>query len=102
MTADTPVAGTDAKPLSKWLVTTVDLTGTFVLAVHGASVAAASGLDLLGILAVALISAMGGGILRDILLGETPPEGHATGKYDGLHYTAASKKTITHPSGSDN
>lgn len=58
----------------KWVVKAVDLTGTFVLAIHGASVAAASGLDLLGIVLVAIISAMGGGIVRDVLVGETPPE----------------------------
>lgn len=56
------------------LLTAIDLTGTFVLAVHGASVAAAAGLDLLGIVAIALISAMGGGIIRDLLVGESPPE----------------------------
>ena len=56
------------------LLTLVDLAGTFVLAIHGASVAAAAGLDLLGIVVIALISAMGGGIMRDLLVGETPPE----------------------------
>lgn len=58
----------------KWLVTSLDLTGTFVLAIHGASVAAASGLDLLGITLIAVISSVGGGVIRDILVGETPPE----------------------------
>ncbi|QJU56713.1 trimeric intracellular cation channel family protein [Sphingomonas sp. AP4-R1] len=59
---------------NRWLVTTVDLAGTFVLAIHGASVAAAAGLDLLGIVIIAIVSAMGGGIIRDLLVGETPPE----------------------------
>ena len=63
-----------ASPIHKWLLTTVDLTGTFVLSVHGASVAAASGLDLLGVVVIAMISAMGGGIVRDMLVGEVPPE----------------------------
>lgn len=36
--------------------------------------AAAAGLDLLGIIAVALSAAIGGGILRDLLVGESPPE----------------------------
>ncbi len=36
--------------------------------------AASAGLDLLGIVAIALVSAMGGGIMRDLLVGEVPPE----------------------------
>lgn len=60
--------------IHKRLLTAIDLLGTFVLAVHGASVAAAAGLDLLGIVGISLISAMGGGVLRDVLVGETPPE----------------------------
>jgi uncharacterized membrane protein YeiH len=53
---------------------TVDLTGTFVLAIQGASIAAVRGLDLLGVLVVSLVSAMGGGIIRDVLIGAQPPE----------------------------
>jgi uncharacterized membrane protein YeiH len=52
----------------------VDLLGSFVLAVQGASIAAARGLDLLGVLVVSLVSAMGGGIIRDVLIGAQPPE----------------------------
>jgi uncharacterized membrane protein YeiH len=63
-----------AKPLHLRLLTAIDLTGTFVLSIHGASVAATAGLDLLGIVAIALVSAMGGGVMRDLLVGEAPPE----------------------------
>jgi uncharacterized membrane protein YeiH len=52
----------------------IDLTGTFVLAIQGASIAAVRGLDLLGVLVVSLVSAMGGGIIRDVLIGAQPPE----------------------------
>jgi uncharacterized membrane protein YeiH len=52
----------------------IDLTGSFVLAVQGASIAAVRGLDLLGVLVVSLVSAMGGGIIRDVLIGAQPPE----------------------------
>ncbi|MBO9671005.1 MAG: TRIC cation channel family protein [Sphingobium sp.] len=68
------MSGGPAMPLHRRLLTTIDLTGTFVLSVHGASVAAGAGLDLLGIVAIALISAMGGGVMRDLLVGEAPPE----------------------------
>jgi uncharacterized membrane protein YeiH len=52
----------------------IDLTGTFVLAIQGASIAAVRHLDALGVLVISLVSAMGGGVLRDILIGAQPPE----------------------------
>ncbi len=52
----------------------IDLAGTFVLAVQGASIGAVKGLDALGVTVVSLATAMGGGIMRDVLLGEAPPE----------------------------
>lgn len=52
----------------------IDLTGTFVLAIQGASIAAVNGLDALGVIVVSLCTAMGGGVLRDMLVGEHPPE----------------------------
>ena len=52
----------------------VDQFGSFVLAIQGAAIAAAHGLDLLGVLVISLISATGGGIIRDVLIGAQPPE----------------------------
>ena len=52
----------------------VDQLGSFVLAIQGAAIAAAHGLDLLGVLVISLISATGGGIIRDVLIGAQPPE----------------------------
>jgi uncharacterized membrane protein YeiH len=56
------------------LLLAIDLAGTFVLAIQGASIAAVKGLDALGVIVVSLCTAMGGGILRDVLLGASPPE----------------------------
>jgi uncharacterized membrane protein YeiH len=52
----------------------IDLAGTFVLAIQGASIAAVNNLDALGVIVVSLCTAMGGGIMRDVLIGEHPPE----------------------------
>jgi uncharacterized membrane protein YeiH len=52
----------------------IDLAGTFVLSIQGASIGAEKGLDLLGVMVISLVTAMGGGIARDILIGEHPPE----------------------------
>ncbi|MCD8381630.1 MAG: trimeric intracellular cation channel family protein [Clostridiales bacterium] len=50
-----------------------DLLGTAAFAISGAMVACRKGADLFGILFLAVVTAMGGGMLRDVLLGETPP-----------------------------
>lgn len=55
------------------LLFTVDLLGTFLFAIEGAMAAIAGGLDLLGLMVLAFATALGGGILRDLLIGATPP-----------------------------
>ncbi|RMF65204.1 MAG: trimeric intracellular cation channel family protein, partial [Bacteroidetes bacterium] len=51
----------------------VDLVGTFVFALSGAFQANRHGLDVLGFLVLAVATGVGGGMLRDVLLGATPP-----------------------------
>lgn len=50
----------------------LDLFGVAVFAASGALAGMASGLDLLGVLVLASITAIGGGTLRDVLLGRHP------------------------------
>jgi uncharacterized membrane protein YeiH len=56
-------------PRATTLLLAIDLVGTGLFAAEGASVALNARLDLLGV----LVTATGGGILRDVLLGDTPP-----------------------------
>lgn len=52
----------------------LDLIGIFVFAVDGALVAARNAdLDLIGWVVVGVVTAAGGGILRDLLIGAVPP-----------------------------
>lgn len=51
-----------------------DLAATMLFAVEGGTRAAAAGLDLFGILVISLIIANGGGIVRDIIIGDLPPD----------------------------
>jgi len=53
----------------------LDLLGTFVFAVSGALVAVRSRLDMLGTLVLAGATGLGGGLVRDVLLGDVPPPG---------------------------
>jgi uncharacterized membrane protein YeiH len=50
----------------------LDLFGVAVFAVSGALAAGHTGLDLLGVLVVAAVTAVGGGTLRDVLLSRHP------------------------------
>lgn len=51
----------------------LDLAGAFVFALSGASLAVRKGFDVVGMLVLATVTALGGGVLRDALLGDLPP-----------------------------
>ncbi len=50
-----------------------DLSGTFVFAVEGGLTGLRVGLDPIGVLVLAFLTALGGGLIRDILIGSLPP-----------------------------
>lgn len=54
-------------------VTILELIGTVAFAASGALTAMKNHMDLLGIIVLGVITAIGGGILRDLILGITPP-----------------------------
>lgn len=51
----------------------IEIIGVFAAAVSGALVAIERGLDLFGVFVLAATTALGGGIIRDLILGRTPP-----------------------------
>ena len=53
----------------------LDLVGVFVFALSGGLVAVKKGLDLFGVLVLAGAAALGGGVVRDVLIGSFPPVG---------------------------
>jgi uncharacterized membrane protein YeiH len=56
------------------LLLALDLTGTFVFAVNGALTGLeAARLDIVGMLTLGMVTAVGGGIIRDVLIGAVPP-----------------------------
>jgi uncharacterized membrane protein YeiH len=59
----------------------VDLLGTIAFAISGATAATERRLDLFGVYAVAFITAIGGGIVRDLCLGAVPPVGISDWRY---------------------
>ena len=54
-------------------ITLLDITGVFVFALSGGMDAVKYKLDLLGVFVLAVATGVGGGIMRDVLLGDTPP-----------------------------
>lgn len=55
------------------VITVVELAGTAAFAASGALAAVRSRLDLFGVVLLAMITALGGGVVRDVLLGVHPP-----------------------------
>jgi uncharacterized membrane protein YeiH len=61
-------------PTSPTLLLVLDLAGTFVFALNGALTALRTArLDIVGVVTLGMITAMGGGILRDLVIGAVPP-----------------------------
>jgi uncharacterized membrane protein YeiH len=64
------------------LLVSLDLGGTFVYAVNGGLTAVRTArLDIVGVVTVAMAASLGGGIIRDILLGALPPATFIDSRY---------------------
>lgn len=70
------------------LVKALDLIGTFVFAISGAMLGIRQGMDLFGILVLAFVTAVFGGITRDLLIGAVPPAAVGSWHYLALALTA--------------
>jgi uncharacterized membrane protein YeiH len=62
----------ETNSLSTFLIT-LDLMGTFVFAISGATVGVRHRLDLFGVLVLSVAAATAGGMIRDVLIGAIPP-----------------------------
>lgn len=63
------------------LFAALDIAGVFVCAISGATAALQRRLDLFGVLLLAFVTACGGGLLRNLCLGATPPVGLSDWRY---------------------
>ncbi len=59
--------------LEPGLEKSLDLIGVFAFALSGGLLAVRHGFELVGVVSLALVTALGGGVIRDVLLGATPP-----------------------------
>ncbi|MGY1683649.1 trimeric intracellular cation channel family protein [Geodermatophilus sp. SYSU D01176] len=64
------------------LLLVLDLVGTFAFALNGALTAVrAADLDIVGVVALAVTTALGGGIVRDVILDDLPPATFSDWRY---------------------
>ena len=59
----------------------LDLVGIFVFAISGGLVAVRKELDVFGVLVLAGVTGLGGGLIRDVLIDATPPAALADWRY---------------------
>jgi uncharacterized membrane protein YeiH len=78
----------NVRPRAAHLLLAIDLVGTALFAAEGATAAAQARLDLLGVLVLAFVTALGGGIVRDLLIGDIPPS-----SIRNWHYAATALTT---------
>jgi len=60
--------------MNELILLCMEMVGTVAFALSGAMTALRRQMDLLGVMILGLITAVGGGVLRDLLLGITPPK----------------------------
>ena len=76
------------KQPSDRLLLVADLAGTFLFALEGARRAIAGNLDFLGVMVLAFATALGGGIIRDLLIGDHPPASLRDWRYAATAFLA--------------
>jgi uncharacterized membrane protein YeiH len=69
------------------LLYTVDLAGTLLFAMEGAMAAALGHLDFFGLMVLAFATALGGGTIRDLLIGAVPPQSLKDWHYSATAFT---------------
>lgn len=86
-----------ATPEPASILVVLDLLGIAVFAISGALVAVRKELDLFGVLVLAGITGLGGGFLRDVLIGATPPAALADWRYLLVPTAAGLVTFVYHP-----
>ncbi len=79
------------------LLLTFALAGVLVFATSGALVAVRKRLDIVGVIALATLTALGGGWIRDVLIGAVPPAALADWRYLVVAMLAGVVTFVFHP-----
>ncbi|MCD0483040.1 trimeric intracellular cation channel family protein [Streptacidiphilus sp. ASG 303] len=76
---------------------TLDIAGIFVFALSGGLLAVRKNLDIFGIAMLAEVTALGGGVLRDLIIGAVPPAAFTDTGYFFTPLAAAVVVFFLHP-----
>jgi uncharacterized membrane protein YeiH len=68
------------------LLFVADMAGTFLFGLEGALAGIRGNLDLIGVMVLAFATALGGGIIRDLLIGAIPPASLRDWRYAALAF----------------
>jgi uncharacterized membrane protein YeiH len=79
------------------LLLVIDLIGTFVFAVEGALAGMYAGLDVFGLLVLSFVTALGGGTIRDVLIGAIPPNSIRDWRYGATAFAGGGAVFFFHP-----
>lgn len=79
------------------MVNILELAGLYVFATSGALMAIQKRFDVVGIVVLALLTALGGGVLRDLVIGDTPPAAFTNVNYLLIPMVAAVVTFFAHP-----
>jgi hypothetical protein len=71
-------------PSVRTVYATLDLIGVVLYGMIGATIARARNFDIVGIVFLAIITALGGGMIRDVLIDNGPPAALQDMRYFGL------------------
>jgi uncharacterized membrane protein YeiH len=75
----------------------LDVIGIFAFGISGALMAIRRNFDIVGIAILAVITALGGGVLRDLLLGDTPPLALSRWQYLAAAFAAGAVSFVAYP-----
>jgi uncharacterized membrane protein YeiH len=75
----------------------LELVGIFVFAISGGLMAIQKGFDAVGILILAEVTALGGGVVRDLIIGDIPPAAFRQVGYLLVPLVAATVAFFAHP-----
>ena len=70
--------------ISNNILNILDIIGTIAFALSGAMVAIQKKMDIFGVNILAITTAVGGGIIRDIIIGQVPPQTFLHPKFTGI------------------
>ena len=59
--------------MNEFIMTAMEIIGTIAFSISGALIGVSCGLDIFGVVFLGVITSVGGGMLRDVIIGNIPP-----------------------------